>query len=1398
MLKERAHIKSLYERRAKNDENSSTLAQTLETNIYTNFKGEHKFIFELLQNADDSAEDKESIEVRFILASSKGRSYLIFSHNGKHFSEQDVEKICDNGQQHLQEKSINAKKIGYKGIGFKAVFSIADCVHVVSGGYNFRFDQGFFERRKEGKKSFPWPIIPIQNEAPDLSEDVKRFITKTHVTFVLQIRPDVTLENEMKFIIENRALMLFLRNVTLIELRDNRAVTKIRVESKGGVKKFFVNDVVADSWIIQGFTFDIPETMKSYLKTLQDSECPQRLKAALQTKVTFAAQVDENKKIIQNMSRPLCCYLPTQIRYGFPFVVNADFLLTYDRSRLIENDWNAFLMFQIGYFQLMFLAHLCKDPNYQTQIFKLLPAQTEMSAVSNVAKQFVLGFDRAVTDVAFIPTYVEPERLIKVSEVIYDQTGFYYGINNPRFLDGFLISNKHESLEIFLARFGNPKLNFKMKRLIDFDALLVDLETLVTIHKTIDFQKYILKFLDHYTQGWPQLKEKLITRKFILSSSNTILAPNELYIPTENLKNDPVLNELSLVHLELLEFTPFLRTLGVRTASRIEFIRGTIKMIILKSKVSQKNIANITRIIFQAFTMNELEKEDWSYIRKLPLITKKGSLKCGYQCYLSDEYEPTQKLEEILKMADVFVSKEYLRISMEPKKWRAFFLKLEVSDDIKVRLYAKIYREQLLEKPNAVHYLALLKREGSSPQRAMQESEMANHYIDNFIDINLIEYSHEPAFADLFWERLVASWKTINSYSQDTSYHLSTKSNAISTTYLQFCFACSIPVLSNTQMPRMAKELFSPTLQEMIGEALEVARINVPLTEEQAKFFGFKTTLTVDNCLFILSHINNSNQSTNPNRYVPVLKYLLKLSIGELDQDKLKQWRGYLLSQSNTLQQPNVLCYSSVMVELSKGQSWLKNFPSMNAEEMERLARLFGIAIVGQEAVAIHMATQSPEDSQLAQEAVRARLSVMALIEGAARNVDPTVILKFLLEKFESLTFISAHRLSIKVNRESRLVSAFIHNNCLYFEKKHSGMRTRYEFCKKLASLFNLTEHSTDTLHTYFFIENEEELHEYLRENDLDPRQLPKLEKVASLAEKNTAKETSNKPVTSVKTKPTVEEVKSFAEAEETEEELIARLTETTKMLAINPQEDIKQASEDELSFLSPSQSSRTKKTDNLDKFIDPSCDASAHVTFEKAIFHKRAPSSFKASAHAMVCREDDEEYILTQSQRSKIGRLGEKIVYDTLMQHYQKKYSDCLCSDTKQGFKIEGHYINKKTRKLETLVLEVIWYNKGLPVEQDAGEDKDFTIIKNGNIRHVEVKATPSPTKDTFRITHREWAVLRGFTTQYRIFRVFNVGKNNPSILKIKNPAKEIDEGNIQVRTYEVSVNGVTSKPLI
>ena len=86
-------IEAIYTEKARNDSNSRDLANTLNVLAKTVFGEVNRFVFELLQNADDSSADGGAVDVQFHLLD----NYLIFSHDGKHFSEQDVKGIAGMG-----------------------------------------------------------------------------------------------------------------------------------------------------------------------------------------------------------------------------------------------------------------------------------------------------------------------------------------------------------------------------------------------------------------------------------------------------------------------------------------------------------------------------------------------------------------------------------------------------------------------------------------------------------------------------------------------------------------------------------------------------------------------------------------------------------------------------------------------------------------------------------------------------------------------------------------------------------------------------------------------------------------------------------------------------------------------------------------------------------------------------------------------------------------------------------------------------------------------------------------------------------------------------------------------------------------------------------------------------
>ena len=247
----------------------AALLEEVGQNLYSSKK---RMLFELLQNADDEA-SKSGVKVKIQI---KG-SYFVLTHDGYAFNKHDFRSITSAAQ---STKSANKNKTGYKGIGFKSVFTNSETVLVKSCGFTFKFDKtdpffnnfekfyfyvneiehnperqaNFLEKFKEDRKTFdgvkdvPWQLLPIWSE--DLKIDVEDSIfnergnKKANVAIALKMDTDKLEEynNAVKEVFHEPRFMLFLRNTRRIQLiQDNQDLTIQKNESEDGKSVSLVN-----------------------------------------------------------------------------------------------------------------------------------------------------------------------------------------------------------------------------------------------------------------------------------------------------------------------------------------------------------------------------------------------------------------------------------------------------------------------------------------------------------------------------------------------------------------------------------------------------------------------------------------------------------------------------------------------------------------------------------------------------------------------------------------------------------------------------------------------------------------------------------------------------------------------------------------------------------------------------------------------------------------------------------------------------------------------------------------------------------------------------------------------------------------------------------------------------
>ena len=217
--------------------------------LYTSKK---RMFFELLQNADDAAA-KNGVKVKLQLQD----QYFLLSHDGYSFNRHDFESITTAAK---STKSANKSKTGYKGIGFKSVFTNSNSVFIQSAGFKFSFDKkldiyndfdGFyfsvnkiendnqrqieflddfakFKREFRGVKDIPWQLLPVWTEEPTFNVDGTIWGQRENVSIALRMSAETLTEysKAIQEVFNEPRFMLFLRRTNRIQwIQDEKCLT---------------------------------------------------------------------------------------------------------------------------------------------------------------------------------------------------------------------------------------------------------------------------------------------------------------------------------------------------------------------------------------------------------------------------------------------------------------------------------------------------------------------------------------------------------------------------------------------------------------------------------------------------------------------------------------------------------------------------------------------------------------------------------------------------------------------------------------------------------------------------------------------------------------------------------------------------------------------------------------------------------------------------------------------------------------------------------------------------------------------------------------------------------------------------------------------------------------------
>ena len=496
----------------------SELLKNFQIEMYT---VPERFIFELIQNADDMPTENTNLHVNFKLL----KEHLLLFHNGKEFSYNNVDALCDTAN---STKKADSTKTGYKGVGFKSVFSDAYRVYLYSGGYSFRFDK--FYNKNNNKL---WQIKPIWTTIDNYPNDIKRYPTffndeKHNVAFALEVGPH-NIKKYKKIFIELFAkptFLIFLRNlhfINIVGLNRNIGIERVFTNNFCQFKKYEIETeeykTIATYYIKR---YEVKVTRDIQISLKHSEKVPVRLLNSKSVEISFVAKVEKNIVLPIN-DAIIFNYLPTRdTNYGFKFFVNGDFLLNNSREfvQANNNPWNEFLFENIGYHVFIWIKETIERENKLAHsIYKIIPPRYTEN--DEIKKAFNVGFDKALKEIPFVLTI--DNELKKTDEVIIDKSEISKHFGSELFYLLFGSDLKIVHHEIDISKLSQKDFGIKKADISDFcEKLKTDVG---------------LKIFNEWIQNSNQDLTVQVLENFYLSPTNKLHLLNDKHSFTEAFYN---------------------------------------------------------------------------------------------------------------------------------------------------------------------------------------------------------------------------------------------------------------------------------------------------------------------------------------------------------------------------------------------------------------------------------------------------------------------------------------------------------------------------------------------------------------------------------------------------------------------------------------------------------------------------------------------------------------------------------------------------------------------------------------------------------------------------------------------------------------------------------------------
>ncbi|CAF3395382.1 unnamed protein product [Rotaria socialis] len=1057
-----------------------------------------RFVYELIQNSDD-AYDGYKTKAPIVHIAIVDKNYLIVANYGKPFSERDVRGICCVG---CGTKKLDHEKTGYKGLGFKAVFGKSDYVLIASKGNFFRFetnskafkwnekwgkDQTSWETLNQQNFVYPWQICPLWTETAQIPEPIREwlFAQPEVVATIIRLKNISETQEAIEMLTKQPYLFMFLRHIkdvrfsisTLVETSLNISVLK-----DGSIKISYDNNKATSHWLLYSCRLNVPETV------LGDIRLPEKLNQDKVVEMTLAAKIDANDKIepVRGSDSVLFAYLPTKIStYNLPILVNSNFLVNASREHIhVDSLWNQWLFSCIPNETFKWIQELTKNAKWSEKAYDLLP--NIIPAKDKLADRYNQSCNDSVKRIPFLLSI--DKNSLSINEAVVDLTMF----SSENCIG-------HELIRDFILHRSSPKLrlarnpfvtnNHRLRNLgitqFTWDRCMEMLQSRYfsskfTCESDIKFIQYL-----YIQRNSTQIQKRLYEIPFMMDQSGCLRRVQEIYFPSRFSSADWLMLDSTdaYVHQEVmiwletqLPIKQWLRKLGIIEKTDMTFVEQYL-IPNVRTYINQANAIITIKRLFVLFQNGSLTTQHFHELRKLKLLSANGALVPAYHLYFSADYSPHLSLDFLDLDAALFLSPSYLEIieKIPAHQWKYFFQSLGVHENICLMPIDDDWYSELVQAYICAHTMNL---------PSYMAFAFKNRMTILHIELTQINYQ----FSVYFWEHVIRS---IN-INQLNEFEMLLGQRRIPISNLpQWCVRTRLCIPTTTGVLLPSTEVFSNSLLTIAGRYLPVfvCHLRNPHSDAWLKFFGFKTELSIDNCLTLLTlvylHSQNTGLDDDDERRIQLIYTRLIDDLSRMDQTRRNQCRIkqpiYLLSTNETQFMATIeLVYSNdnnFVLPNRVAQLRLSRENASNVH-IDLLLEMFNVRQVRLK----HLSLSDDTNAQLSRS-----------LHSKLRNIQPYL---FALAEFRKIKdhcidydfeIFEADRLELCYEKNIPICqrSVYLDNNQLFIKRPWNSNETMQTLSEILCKQFKLSPDFEPDLHLMLMAESSAVIDKHLSQWDI-------------------------------------------------------------------------------------------------------------------------------------------------------------------------------------------------------------------------------------------------------------------------------------------------------------------------